>query len=94
MPDPQAAWKDAVVLLEGPFDIAFSYRAPRSGDRNWRESWPGEGPMPEQLGLTVADRATGRLRLPFIVQSLQVDAEVECAAPSQCEDAEKEGATP
>ena len=74
------SWDDAVVLLEGPFDIAFAYRAQRTGARNWSDGWPSAQSMPEQLRLTIADRATGRLRLPVIVQSLHVDAEVECAA--------------
>jgi prepilin-type N-terminal cleavage/methylation domain-containing protein len=93
--DLERPWKDAVVLLEGPFDISFAYRAQRTGERAWNESWSAEGAMPEQVRLTIEDSATGRLRLPVIVQSLLVDAEAECAAdPSRCGEAKPEGASP
>lgn len=79
------SWSDAVVLLEGAFDIGFAYRAQRTGGRDWTERWGSSGAMPEQIRLTIEDRATGRLRAPVIVQSLLVDAEVECAAaPADC----------
>jgi hypothetical protein len=49
--------------------------------------------MPEQIRLTIEDSVTGRLRAPVIVQSLLVDAEVECAAvPAGCGDAGPQGA--
>lgn len=87
------SWRDAVVLLEGPFDIGFAYRAQRTGGRDWSESWDPANAMPEQIRLTIEDSATGRLRAPVIVQSLLVDAEVECAAaPASCGDAEPKGA--
>ena len=87
------SWSDAVVLLEGPFDIGFAYRAQRTGQRDWTESWDATDAMPEQIRLTIEDSATGRLRAPVIVQSLLVDAEVECAAPpANCGDAKPEGA--
>lgn len=75
-----AEWKDAVVLLEGPFDIALAYRAPRAGARSWEDAWASAESMPEQVRLSITDRKTGKLRLPVLVQALQVDAEVECAA--------------
>ena len=85
-PGPTASWGDAVVLLEGPFDISFAYRAQRTGERRWSETWPGTAGMPEQVRLTLEDRQTGRLRIPVLVQSLDIDAEVQCAAdPSACE---------
>jgi general secretion pathway protein J len=87
------SWSDAVVLLEGTFDIGFAYRAQRTGGRDWNESWDSSDAMPEQIRLTIEDSATGRLRAPVIVQSLLVDAEVECAAaPAGCGDAAPQGA--
>ena len=71
-----------MVLLEGPFDIAFAYRAQRSGARAWADGWSGAEAMPEQVRLTIADTGTDRLRIPVLVQSLQVDAEVDCASPA------------
>ena len=91
--DEDPSWGDAVVLLEGPFDIGFAYRAQRTGERNWSESWSSTETMPEQIRLTIEDQATGRLRIPVVVQSLLVDAEVECAADAaRCGDAKPEGA--
>jgi general secretion pathway protein J len=85
--DQERAWGDAVTLLEGPFDIGLAYRALRTGDRAWGDSWPPGQAMPEQIRLTIADSATGRLRVPVVVQALQIDAEVDCAAdPARCGD--------
>ncbi|MCA3561118.1 MAG: prepilin-type N-terminal cleavage/methylation domain-containing protein [Aestuariivirga sp.] len=72
-------WRDPVVLLSGPFDIAFAYRAQRSGQRQWSDRWVAVEAMPEQIRLTVTDTATGRLRVPGFVQSLAIDSEVDCA---------------
>jgi prepilin-type N-terminal cleavage/methylation domain-containing protein len=89
----EQTWSDAVVLLDGAFDIGFAYRAQRTGERNWNESWLSTDAMPEQIRLTIEDSATGRLRAPVIVQSLLIDAEVECAAvPARCGDVQPEGA--
>ena len=82
---PGTNWDDSVVLLEGAFDIAFAYRAQRSGSRSWTDDWSGASSMPEQVRLTIGDSATGRLRAPVIVQSLLIEAEIECsAAGAEC----------
>ena len=92
-PEVSDDWADAVVLLEGPYDIEFAYRAQRSGIRSWSESWSAAGGMPEQLRLTITDRATGRLRMPVLVQSLQIDTEVDCVVEgSGCGGPKPEGA--
>jgi general secretion pathway protein J len=78
------AWRDAVVLLDGPFDISLGYRAQRTGERRWQESWSGAKAMPEQIRLSIGDSRTGRLRVPVIVQTLLVDAEAECATGQGC----------
>jgi prepilin-type N-terminal cleavage/methylation domain-containing protein len=94
-PTATPAWGAAVILLEGAFDIGLAYRAQRSGERRWNETWTGTQGMPEQVRLTLADRRTGRLRIPVLVQSLHIDAEVECAAdPAACGRPEQGGATP
>ena len=88
-------WADAVVLLEGPFDISLAYRAQRSGARDWSASWSSPGTMPEQVRLTIAGRGTTTLRVPVIVQSLHIDAEPACAAdPSLCGEPKPQGTTP
>ena len=87
-------WRDAVELLSGPYDIEFAYRAQRSGQREWNGSWQATEAMPEQIRLTITNRATERLRVPGFVQSLAVDSEVECAGnhEARCGTAVAEGA--
>lgn len=74
------AWDDQVVLLEGRFDISFSYRAQNAGSRAWVDGWTGADAVPQQISLTIAEPGTGRLRIPVLVQSLLIDAEAQCAA--------------
>ena len=76
-------WGDDVVLLEGRFDIGFSYRAQRTGSRAWADVWTGAAAMPQQVRLTIAEPGTGRLRIPVLVQSLLIDAEAQCAAAAE-----------
>lgn len=87
-------WRDPVVLLSGPYDIAFAYRAQRTGQRGWNDGWQASEAMPEQIRLTITNRATGRLRVPGFVQSLAVDSEVDCAGnkEARCGTAAAEGA--
>lgn len=88
-------WRDPVVLLQGPYDIAFAYRAQRSGQREWSDSWQAAELMPEQIRLTVTNLATGRLRVPGFVQSLAIDTEVDCAGnrETRCGNAEEKDTT-
>ncbi len=93
--DALPRWRDPVVLLSGPYDIAFAYRAQRSGLRDWSNSWNATETMPEQIRLTVGNNATGRLRVPGFVQSLAIDSEVDCAGnrEERCGTAGEKGAT-
>lgn len=88
-------WGDGVALLTGPYDIDFAYRAQRSGQREWNDSWQAAETMPEQIRLTITNRATGRLRVPGFVQSLAIDSEVDCAGnhETRCGTAEPAEAT-
>lgn len=88
-------WGDPVVLLTGPYDIAFAYRAQRTGARDWSGSWQASDIMPEQIRLTITNRETDRLRVPGFVQSLAIDSEVDCAGnrEARCGTAEPAGAT-
>jgi len=88
-------WRDPVVLLSGPYDVAFAYRAQRTGQREWNGSWQATETMPEQIRLTVTNRDTGRLRVPGFVQSLAIDSEVDCAGnrEARCGTAVTEGVT-
>lgn len=89
-------WRDPVVLLSGPYGMAFAYRAPRSGIRDWNGSWQAPRTMPGQVRLTIADAATGELRVPGFVQSLAIDSEIDCTAGSKppCGEAAPEGQSP
>ena len=93
--DALPQWRDPVVLLSGPYDIAFAYRAQRSGQREWSGSWQAAETMPEQIRLTVTNQATGRLRVPGFVQSLAIDSEVDCAGnrETRCGTAEEKDTT-
>lgn len=92
--DAERAWRDPVVLLDGDYDIAFSYRAPRSGERMWSGAWVMPRAMPEQVSLTVTDRKTGRIAMPLLVQPLGIEGEVECASEGpDCTPSQKQGAT-
>lgn len=88
-------WRDPVVLLSGPYDIGFAYRAPRSDIREWNSRWSVARTMPEQIRLTIGDAETGELRVPGFVQSLAIDAEADCAAETKppCGAAAQEGQT-
>ena len=88
-------WRDPVVLLSGPYDIGFAYRAQRSGIREWSSRWSVARTMPEQIRLTIADPETGELRVPGFVQSLAIDAESDCVAETKppCGKAAPEGQT-
>lgn len=71
-------WLDPVVLLSGPYSIAFAYRAQRSGARDWSDNWVASQTMPEQIRLTIADAGSGGLVVPGFVQPLRVDAALDC----------------
>lgn len=93
--DAVPQWRDPVVLLSGPFDIALAYRAQRTGQREWSANWGAAEAMPEQIRLTITNRATGRLRVPGFVQSLAIDSEVDCAGnhEARCGTAEAKDTT-
>jgi general secretion pathway protein J len=76
-PDP-SAWHDEVALIEADVTLAFSYRATRSGIRDWLKDWRPTNHLPEQIRVEIIDRTTGRLRVPSFVQSLKIDAEPSC----------------
>ena len=84
--------QDAVVLIEGPFDIAFAFgRLASDGALTWEESWTGQSGLPRFVRLMLRDRATGSdlfAAAEFVVRAdapeacAQVDATASCLAPS------------
>ena len=71
-------WRDEVILLNGPYNITFAYRAPRSGIRSWASAWADQRMLPEQIKIEIRDPASGLLRVPVFVQSLKITAEADC----------------
>ena len=84
--------QDAVVLIEGEFDIAFAFgRVTSDGALTWQESWTGQFGLPRFVRLMLRDRATGSDLLvgaEFVVRAdapdacAQVDATASCLAPA------------
>jgi prepilin-type N-terminal cleavage/methylation domain-containing protein len=73
-------WRDEVVLLRGGLAIELSYRAPRSGLRDWANSWLARNMLPGEIKIEIGDVGTGRLRVPVFVQTLKIGAEADCVA--------------
>ena len=79
---------DAVVLLEGPTTSPSPIAPSAPAPGTWSDSWYAAYAMPEQIRLTIADRTPAGCAFRCCVQSLLVDAEVDCAAdPALCGDA-------
>lgn len=56
----RAAWRDAVVLIEGNLDISFLFgRIGFDGGLVWNKAWIGETTLPRFVRLILRDRATG-----------------------------------
>ena len=87
-------WSDAVTLLRGGFIINLSYRSTRASLRNWASSWEAHNMLPDQIKIELTDIATGRLRVPVLVQTLKQEAEANCGDPANagCTMAQASGA--
>jgi prepilin-type N-terminal cleavage/methylation domain-containing protein len=83
--------QDAVVLVEGAFDIAFIFgRIAPGGALAWGESWIGQTTLPRFVRLILRDRATGSDLLgeaDFVVRADappgcgRLDAGASCLSP-------------
>ena len=72
-------WKDEVVLIRGPVEMALSYRNPRAGLRDWAGTWAAGNMLPGQIRIEITDTATGRARVPGFTATLKIAAEADCA---------------
>jgi prepilin-type N-terminal cleavage/methylation domain-containing protein len=71
--------QDAVVLIEGRFDISFVFgRIASDGGLSWSSSWIGETTLPRFVRLMLIDRATGADLLG------EADFVVRADAPAAC----------
>jgi prepilin-type N-terminal cleavage/methylation domain-containing protein len=75
----QVSPQDAVVLIEGRFDIAFVFgRIAPGGGLSWSPSWIGETTLPRFVRLMLLSRATGSDLLG------EADFVVRADAPATC----------
>lgn len=73
--------QDAVILLDGRFDISFSYgRIDAKGVPSWSDSWKGEIEPPRLVRLDLRDLETGESLLPGADFILRANAPASCAA--------------
>jgi prepilin-type N-terminal cleavage/methylation domain-containing protein len=80
-PEPASA-QDAVVLLEGRFDIAFVFgRVAPAGGLSWSQGWIGETTLPRFVRLMLLDRATGADLLGEADFVVRADAPAGCGSP-------------
>jgi prepilin-type N-terminal cleavage/methylation domain-containing protein len=78
----QASPQDAVVLLEGRYDIAFVFgRVAPAGGLSWSPSWIGETTPPRFVRLMLLDRATGADLLGEADFVVRADAPAGCGSP-------------
>jgi prepilin-type N-terminal cleavage/methylation domain-containing protein len=74
--------QDAVVLIEGTFDIAFMFgRIMPGGELSWSKSWVGETTLPRFVRLMLLDRATGSDLLGEADFVVRADAPAGCGRP-------------
>jgi prepilin-type N-terminal cleavage/methylation domain-containing protein len=74
--------QDAVVLIEGRWDITFVFgRIPSSGVLAWSESWIGETTLPRFVRLILRDRMSGSDLLGEADFVVRADAPAGCGRP-------------
>jgi prepilin-type N-terminal cleavage/methylation domain-containing protein len=74
------AAKDAVPLLEGRYDISFSFaRIDAQGAPHWSGVWTGEAELPRLVRLTFRNAQSGERLVPDVDFVLRVDAPPACA---------------
>jgi prepilin-type N-terminal cleavage/methylation domain-containing protein len=78
----QVSPQDAVVLLEGRFDIAFVFgRLAPGGGLSWSQSWIGETSLPRFVRLMLVDPDTGSDLLAEADFVVRADAPLGCGRP-------------
>jgi len=78
----QVSPQDAVVLIEGRFDIVFVFgRVAPGGGLSWSPSWVGETTLPRFVRLMLLDRATGADLLGEADFVVRADAPAGCGRP-------------
>jgi general secretion pathway protein J len=71
-------WRDAVVLVHGPFDISFSYLSSAPSATSWSESWSMQNRLPRQVRLDIEGHGRTALVLPPYIATLRNSAELTC----------------
>jgi general secretion pathway protein J len=74
--------RDAVVLIEGNLDIAFTFgRVTPAGTLEWSQSWTDEPALPRFVRLVLHDRATGADLLGEADFVIRANAPATCGRP-------------
>jgi general secretion pathway protein J len=79
----QVSLQDAVVLIEGRFDVVFVFgRITPGGGLSWSQSWIGETTLPRFVRLMLLDRETGADLLGEADFIVRADAPPGCGSPN------------
>jgi prepilin-type N-terminal cleavage/methylation domain-containing protein len=72
--------QDPVVLIEGNYDMAFSFgKAGSDGRMSWTSNWSDANNIPQSVRLVIRDRANGIDILPRAEFRLRSDMNISCA---------------
>jgi prepilin-type N-terminal cleavage/methylation domain-containing protein len=73
--------QDPVVLVEGNYDMAFSFgKADPDGRMTWTSNWADTNSIPQAIRLIIRDRTNGIDILPRAEFSLRSDMNISCAS--------------
>lgn len=76
--DDDTASDDAVVVVEGPYAMTFSY-LDRQGDRSkWGDRWSQPRRLPALIRFEAKSQAAGVPNLPVLIVQPRIDAEIAC----------------
>jgi general secretion pathway protein J len=67
-----------VVLIDGPFDLSFSYFSSSGQEGNWDSSWRQARRLPLLVRLNIGQKDGARTRISPLVAGLRIDAEAGC----------------
>jgi prepilin-type N-terminal cleavage/methylation domain-containing protein len=74
------ASQDPVVLIEGNYDMSFSFgKAGSDGRLSWTSSWSDQDSIPQSVRLVIRDRNSGIDILPRAEFRLRSDLKMSCA---------------
>lgn len=72
-------FSNPVVMLRGPFQLAFSYAG---SDRIWRDNWTGAPQLPRAVRVLLRDRATSTVLAASTSTLIRAELPARCAWPA------------